>query len=132
MTQELKHFTKVKELLEDKKFPTTNDLLLVFTELSSYIDSLLTNIAELNAALELKEADREVLIKHLVQRQELHHALLRTFQTAFVESKVIRAEQLEEIFKGIVIEMKQKAEEAAKLVEKQAEELPNSESIASK
>lgn len=129
---ELKHFTKVKELLEDKKFPTTNDLLLSFTELSEYIESLLNNIEELNLQLEASESKREVTVKYCLQRLELHFAMLRTFQHALVESKVIRAEQLDEIFKKVVLEMKQKAEEAAKLVEKQAEESSNSESTPSK
>ncbi|MCF1193370.1 hypothetical protein LRR18_17405, partial [Mangrovimonas sp. AS39] len=72
MTNKLDYFTKVKQLVHDGKFPTTNDMLLAFEEMSSFIEDLLKTVEELTGKIDQIESDREARLKAALQRLDLH------------------------------------------------------------
>lgn len=110
----LDHFTKVKQMLQDKKFPTPNDMLLAFTELSAFTEDLLKLVEQLTQKIEAIESDREARMIAIMQRVDLHYAILNTLQRTLVEKQLCTNKDLDKHFAATIEEMKAAAEKALK------------------
>lgn len=120
MTNKLDYFTKVKQLVHDGKFPTTNDMLLAFEEMSSFIEDLLKTVEELTGKIDQIESDREARLKAALQRLDLHLALLNTFQTLMLEKNFCTKEDLDRHFQETIQFMRDAAENAMKQKEQES------------